>query len=107
MIYLFAKHAQDWLNDHHLGFFRVFTYVTFQATASILLSFFLVLLLGPRVIRWLRLQKIGDTANFDQAEVNKLMASKKGTPTMGGVLIVASIAVTILLLADQQNFFVR
>ncbi len=107
MIYLFAKHLEAWLNDHHLGFFRVFTYVTFQATASILLSFFLVLLLGPRVIRWLRAQKIGDTANFDQAEVNAMMASKKGTPTMGGILIVASMVATILLLADLQNFFVR
>jgi len=107
MLYLFAKHFEEWLNANHLGFFRVFTYVTFQATASILTSFFIVLLFGPRVIAWLRAQKIGDTANFDQAEINAMMASKKGTPTMGGILIVASIAVTVLLLADLNNFFVR
>ena len=35
------------------------------------------------------------------------MAGKKGTPTMGGVLIIAAIAVTTLLLADLGNFYVR
>ena len=86
---------------------RVFTFTSFQVVAAILLSFFLCIALGPRVIDWLRRQKIGDQAEFDQADINRMMEGKKGTPTMGGVLIISSIAVTTLLLADLGNFYVR
>jgi phospho-N-acetylmuramoyl-pentapeptide-transferase len=96
-----------WLDAHHLGFLRVFTAVEFQATAAIVLSFVICLALGPRVIAWLRKQKIGDLPDFDQAEINKLMEGKKGTPTMGGVLIISSIFVTTILLADLSNFYVQ
>jgi phospho-N-acetylmuramoyl-pentapeptide-transferase len=51
------------------------------------------------VIEWLRRQKIGDNPDFDHAQLNELMKSKKGTPTMGGILIIFSIAATTLLLA--------
>jgi phospho-N-acetylmuramoyl-pentapeptide-transferase len=106
MIYLFIDSWFDWLHAHGLGFLRVFTSPIFQATASILVSFLICIAAGPSVIRWLRRQKIGDQANFDQVEVDKLMAGKKGTPTMGGILIISAIAVTILLLADLRNFYV-
>jgi phospho-N-acetylmuramoyl-pentapeptide-transferase len=66
-----------------------------------------VLLLAPSIIRWLRAQKIGDLASFDQADIDKMMSSKKGTPTMGGILIVCSIAFTVVMLADLGNYFVR
>lgn len=79
----------------------------FQALAAVLLSFFTVLLLGPRVIGWLRKQKIGDNPDFDQADINKMMASKAGTPTMGGLLIISAITATTLLLADLSNFYVE
>src|SRR6185436_10790117 len=104
---LLVKHLQPWLDDHGLGFLRVFNAVTFQSTVAVLLSFFLVLILGPYVIDWLRRQKIGDIPDFDQAQLNELMKSKKGTPTMGGILIIFSIAATTLLLADLSNFYVK
>jgi phospho-N-acetylmuramoyl-pentapeptide-transferase len=107
MIYLLVKTTIDWLEAHRLGFLRVFTFVTFQATAAVMLSFFLVVLPAPRVIAWLRRMKIGDAPNFDQAQVNALMEGKRGTPTMGGILIIAAIALTTLLLADLSNFYVR
>jgi phospho-N-acetylmuramoyl-pentapeptide-transferase len=107
MIYLLVRNNQQWLEDHGLGFLRVFTFVTFQATVAVMLGFLIVWLAGPRVIAWLRRQKIGDRPDFDQADINALMASKKDTPTMGGVLIIASIAITTLLLADLTNFYVR
>ncbi len=107
MIYLFVQHQLQWLETRHLGFLRVFTFVTFQAAASILLSFFICILFGPRTIAWLRRQKIGDLANFDQAEMDKLMGGKRGTPTMGGLLIIAAIAGTTILLADLSNFYVQ
>jgi phospho-N-acetylmuramoyl-pentapeptide-transferase len=107
MIYLLIKSWLEWLESIELGFLRVFTFVTFQATVSVLLSFVICVALGPRIINWLRRQKIGDMPEFDQAEVNKLMEAKKGTPTMGGVLIIFSIAITTFLLADLGNFYVQ
>jgi phospho-N-acetylmuramoyl-pentapeptide-transferase len=107
VLYVLIKTYLPWLDEHGFGFLRVFTYATFRAVAAILCSFLIVLLLGPRVIRWLRGQKISDLAGFDQAEIDALMKSKKGTPTMGGILIISSIAFTILLLADLTNFYIR
>ncbi len=106
MIYLLVEHLRAWLEAHNLGFLRVFHFVTFQVTSAMVLGFVLVLALGPRLIRWLRRQKIGDRPEFDQEEVNKLMSMKSGTPTMGGLLIIASIFTTALLLADLHNFYV-
>jgi phospho-N-acetylmuramoyl-pentapeptide-transferase len=106
MIYLLVKYHYGWLESHHFGFLRVFNDVTFQATSAVLLSLAIVMLLGPGVIRWLRRQKIGDEAKFDQAQMDQMMQDKKGTPTMGGILIIFAIAVTVLLLANLDNFYV-
>jgi phospho-N-acetylmuramoyl-pentapeptide-transferase len=107
MLYLFADRFRLWLESHGLGFFRVFTFPTFQALAAVIASFLIVLLLGPWVIQWLRRQKIGDAPDFDQADINQLMASKAGTPTMGGLLIIAAITFTTLLIADLSSFYVQ
>jgi phospho-N-acetylmuramoyl-pentapeptide-transferase len=107
MIYLFVRNTLDFLDDHGLGFLRVFTYATFRATVAIVVSFLICMVLGRRVIGWLRQQKISDLAGFDQVEIDKLMASKKGTPTMGGILIIFAIAGSTLLLGDLTNFYIR
>ena len=107
MLFLLAKHLLDWLEAHRLGFLRVFTFPTFQSVVAVITAFALCILLGPRVIEWLRRQKIGDQANFDQEQLNKIMEGKRGTPTMGGLLIIASIAAAILLLADISSFYVQ
>ncbi len=106
MIYLLVKLHYAWLESHHFGFLRVFNDVTFQSTAAVILSFALVTVLGPGVIRWLRRQKIDDEAQFDQAQMDQMMLGKKGTPTMGGILIIFAIALTTLMLADLGNFYV-
>ncbi len=109
MIYVIVHQLMQsgWLGRHGLGFLRVFTDDTFQAAAATVLSFAVCLAVGPAVIRWLRRQKIGDQASFDQADIDELMKSKKGTPTMGGLLIILAIVTTTLLLADLGNFYVR
>jgi phospho-N-acetylmuramoyl-pentapeptide-transferase len=108
LIYLLVNFlTRPWLVAHHLGALRVFLDVTFQTTFATLLSFAIVILFGPRTIAWLRRKKIGDHPNFDQDQMNKLMEGKKGTPTMGGILIVTAIAITVLLLADLNNFYVQ
>ena len=65
MIYWLIDKNLDRLEDLGLGFLRVFTfYATFRGTVAIVVSFLISLLLGPRVIRWLRNQKIADLAGF-------------------------------------------
>src|SRR5215208_3873528 len=103
MIYWLLHRSYDYLEDHSLGFLHVFEYTTFRSIAAVIVSFLICILLGPAVIRWLRSQKISDLAGFDQAEIDVLMASKKGTPTMGGILIVSSILITTLLLGRLDN----
>lgn len=79
----------------------------FRAAIAILLAFFIVWLCGPRVIRMLTRLKIGDHPEFDHVTLNKLMADKHNTPTMGGTLIVLAIFLSVLLLADVSSFYVR
>jgi phospho-N-acetylmuramoyl-pentapeptide-transferase len=109
MLYLLIEKTLPWLEAHHLGFFRVFTREQdpFRQVLAVMLGFTLCLVLGPPVIRWLQWQKIGDLAGFDQAELDEMMKSKRGTPTMGGLFIVGSIVLSTLLLADLRNFHVK
>src|SRR4051812_25824826 len=106
MLYGIVNKLYPWLAAHGMGFFRVFTYYTFQGIAAIVVSFIISIALGPRLIEWLRAKKFGDAGKFDQAEIDKLMEGKHGTPTMGGILIIAAIAISTLLLADLRNFYV-
>jgi phospho-N-acetylmuramoyl-pentapeptide-transferase len=71
------------------------------------MCFLVVLLLAPRVIRQLVRWKMGDRPEFDHAPLNELMRDKSNVPTMGGVLMLAAIAVAVLLLADLTNFYVQ
>jgi phospho-N-acetylmuramoyl-pentapeptide-transferase len=105
MIYLLVHRLllNGWLESHHLKFLRVFLADEFQAPAAVVISFAICILLGPRVIDWLRRQKIGDA---NQTDIHADNASKRGTPTMGGVLIIAAIVCTTLLLANLGNFYV-
>ena len=73
---------------------------TLRTLLAILLSCGLVLATGGPAIRWLRRRKIGDNPDFDRADMNAIMADKRGTPTMGGVVIVGAIVATTLLLGD-------
>ena len=70
-------------------------------------SFFLVIILGPRIIRFLVKSKLGDRPEFDHADLNQLSRHKSNTPTMGGVLIVLAVVAATLVFADLRNFYVR
>ncbi|HWE01513.1 MAG TPA: phospho-N-acetylmuramoyl-pentapeptide-transferase [Tepidisphaeraceae bacterium] len=109
MLYFLANHYKNWLDAHGFGAMRVFRarFITFQATLAIVASFFLCIVFGPAVIAWLTRLKIRDQPDFGQPEINKLMADKKGVPTMGGLLIISSIAATVLLLGNLGNFYVQ
>lgn len=97
-------HFFYWLTNGATGY--AYYNPLFRATIAVILGFAVVWLAGPFVIRRLLAMKIGDLAEFDHAKLNQLAADKKNTPTMGGILIVAAIFVTTLLLADLGNFYV-
>lgn len=93
-----------------LGFWsilQVFYQEEFRALAAVLVAFFLVILFGRRTIAWLVRMKVGDSPEFYNADLNDLMSSRTGTPTMGGVLICGAILLTTLLLADLGNRYVQ
>jgi phospho-N-acetylmuramoyl-pentapeptide-transferase len=86
-----------------LGFFRIFQYLTFRAVFAAVTALLIGLAAGPYVIRRLRELKIGQPIRGYGMETH---LSKSGTPTMGGVLILLSIAISTLLWADLSNRFV-
>lgn len=92
-----------WLSQHfsaHAHFLRVFNYLTMRSIISSLTALLLSLILGPYVIRRLGLGAIGQVVRDDGPSSH---FSKKGTPTMGGVLIILVMTVTVLLWGDLQN----
>lgn len=98
---------QNWLDEIGLfSYVQVMYRLEFRAFIAVVLSFILVLLFGKRVIRMLIKQKIGDSPEFYNKDLNELMSRKAATPTMGGILICGAIAVTVLMLADLRNFYV-
>ena len=85
------------------GSFRVFHYLTFRAILGVLTSLGLSLWLGPIVIRKLSRDKIGDVGRDYVPDGH---FSKKGTPTMGGTLILLAITISTLLWADLSNRYI-
>ena len=85
------------------GFFRVFQYITFRAVMAAMTALIIGVAAGPWVIRKLTELKIGQPVRGYAMETH---LSKSGTPTMGGVLILLSIAISTLLWFDWSNRFV-
>jgi phospho-N-acetylmuramoyl-pentapeptide-transferase len=84
---------------------NLFRYITFRSGAACLTALFLSLVLGPAVIRWLKsVQNGGQPIRADGPA--RHLIEKKGTPTMGGVLILVSLTASTLLWADLRNGYV-
>ena len=83
--------------------FNVFGYLTLRAVLSCMTALFISFIVGPRMIAWLSRMKIGQSVRDDGPQTH---LTKAGTPTMGGALILVSIAVTTLLWGDLANRFV-
>ena len=83
--------------------FNVFNYITLRAVLACLTALAISFVVGPAMIRKLTAYKIGQSVRDDGPQTHLI---KAGTPTMGGALILVSIAVTTLLWADLENRFV-
>jgi phospho-N-acetylmuramoyl-pentapeptide-transferase len=91
---------------HRLSALRLFSYITFRSAGAAVTALALSWLLGPRVITWLKQLKFGQEY-ADKAEKGGRMSarvlSKKGTPTMGGIMIVVALNLTTLLWAQWNT----
>ena len=85
--------------------FNLFRYLTFRSGAACLTALILSFMIGPALIRRLRaIQREGQPIRTDGPE--RHLIEKKGTPTMGGVLILSTMTASVLLWADLRNGFV-
>ncbi|ACT05489.1 MULTISPECIES: phospho-N-acetylmuramoyl-pentapeptide-transferase [Dickeya] len=95
-----------WLAEHLVKFysgFNVFSYLTFRAIVSLLTALIISLWMGPHLIAWLQRLQIGQVVRNEGPESH---FSKRGTPTMGGVMILASIIISVLLWVNLANPYV-
>lgn len=81
----------------------MFQFVSFRAAMAAILSLLFSVLVGARIIRALQRKQIGETIRNLDLEGQY---SKRGTPTMGGVIIIASILVSILLMGKLENIYI-
>jgi phospho-N-acetylmuramoyl-pentapeptide-transferase len=97
LLWLFQQLGQD------VRAFNVFSYLTLRAVLATLTALTISFIVGPAVIRRLTALKIGQSVRSDGPQTHLV---KAGTPTMGGALILVSVAVTTLLWADLTNRYV-
>ena len=88
-----------------IGVLNLFRYLTFRTGAAVMTALFVCFICGPSVIRWLKSkQREGQPIREDGPEGHLL--TKKGTPTMGGFIILLGLSVATLLWADLRNAYV-
>ena len=99
MLYLLLYPLREYFSPLNL-----FHYITFRAAYAGALSLILCLIFGPMMIRWIKKLALGQNIRAEVPERHKM---KSGTPTMGGILILTSIIIAVLLLADLTNRYIQ
>ena len=95
----------DWLGrKFHFSGAGLFQFITFRAVLSVILSLIIATLYGKRIINLLKRKQIGETVR-DLGLAGE--QQKRGTPTMGGIIILLSILVPTLLFADLDKVYIR
>ena len=100
MLYYFLTYL-DRLYD--IPGFGVFRFITFRAGAAAVTALLIAFWVGPKIIKRLRALQIGEAA---KTEAPKTHLTKAGTPTMGGLIVLASTVIPALLWADIKNMYV-
>jgi phospho-N-acetylmuramoyl-pentapeptide-transferase len=98
-------HLAEWLNDFFPGLpgMGLFQYITFRAGLAFIISLLISMLLGKKIIDFLRAQQIGETVRELGLQGQGL---KAGTPTMGGVIIILGVVAPTLLVAKLDNVYI-
>lgn len=98
MLYALFHHL-----EHYVSGFNLFGYLTFRAILGVLTALLFCFVTGPAIIRRLQVLKFGQVIRTDGPQSH---LKKTGTPTMGGSMIIAGIAIATLLWADLSNRFI-
>ena len=100
MLYHLFTHLKD-IDFPGMG---LVNFLTFRAMAAIVISMLIAFFAGGRIIRWLQRKQIGESIR-DLGLAGQM--EKKGTPTMGGIIIVLSLLVSVLLVCDLSNIYIQ
>lgn len=82
---------------------RMFQYISFRSSLALIFSLLIALFIGKRIIRYLQLKQIGETVRDLGLEGQM---QKKGTPTMGGIIILISLLIPTLLFCELSNVYI-
>ena len=83
----------------------VFKYITFRTGGALLTAFFLSFIFAPSIIKWLKQKQTKGQPIRDLGDVSH-MEEKKGTPTMGGIIIIITLALSTLLWGKINNYYI-
>jgi len=100
MLYYLFKYLRDEFGMSGAGLFQ---YITFRAGMAVVLSLVITLLFGKRLIRYLQRKQIGETIRDLGLQGEE---AKRGTPTMGGIIIIAGIIIPTLIFARIGNVYI-
>jgi len=100
MLYYLFTYLRD---TFHMAGAGLFYYITFRTAFAIILSLVISMLFGKRLIRFLQRKQIGETIRELGLQGEN---QKKGTPTMGGIIIIAAILIPTLLFARVMNVYI-
>lgn len=94
----------SWLDEQFdIAGFGVFQYLSFRAALAVVFSLIISLLIGGRIINFLRRKQIGEIVRTGNGPDH---AHKQGTPTMGGLIIISGIVIPVLLWGDLRNAYI-
>ena len=93
-------HLFQALKDYDIPGQGLFTYLSFRGILSSVTAMLLAFFLGKSIIKWLQKKQIGETIRNLGLEGQM---QKKGTPTMGGIIIIISVLVPVLLFCDLTD----
>lgn len=93
----------QYLNEMDVPGSGVFEYITFRTAASVIVSLLISMVFGKRIIAMLHRKQVGETVRDLGLDGQK---TKQGTPTMGGLIILASILIPTLLFAKLDNIYI-
>ncbi|MBF0490248.1 MAG: phospho-N-acetylmuramoyl-pentapeptide-transferase [Candidatus Omnitrophica bacterium] len=100
MFYFLSDFSYIW------PFLNIFRYITFRAGLAAFTSFILCIIFGPIFIKVFKDHRIREIAKRQDAPgLDQFQVKKEGTPTMGGIFIVGSILISVLLWGDLTNLF--
>ncbi len=91
------------LEQYNIPGAHIWSYISFRALLALILSLIISAWFGERFIKWMKRRNISETAR--DVSIDPFGVEKKGVPTMGGIIIIVSILIPVLLLGRMRNIY--